>query len=163
MANGKNEYEANRRAAGAGEPFEDGDENNVARPGVAGGGAAFLPSTDRDSGGQSDASAAEGTVGAHGEMDITGAPAGTSGRGGPSGGSAAGQTLGGGTGGGAMASGGTGPGVTGPGPQSVESTLAVLGDNEPSTMQGGSGGASGTGGEGGSDAAGESATTGGSQ
>lgn len=160
MANGKNEYDADRQAAGAGRPRDDRDEaEDVSRPGVTGGGVNYLPDTGR--GQDSDAASAPGTVGAVGEMDFTGAPAGTAGTGGASGGSAAASSLGGGPGGGAMSTGGTGAGTAdAEGTQSVRNTLSALGDNEPSLMPGGSGGAGGTGGAGGSDAAGESATTG---
>ena len=131
------------------------------KPGVTGGGTNALPG----SGESSDASRADGTIGAVGEMDFTGAPAGTSGRGGVSGGSAAGESQGGGTGGGSVSGGGTGPGVSGAGPQSVESTTAFLGDREVSVpgsgagLAGSAGGAGGTGGAGGSDVAGDSAVT----
>lgn len=127
-----------------------GAEDGVARPGVTGGGANYLPESEDRAGARgenrgSDAAAAEGTVGAVGEMDFTGAPAGTSGAGGVSGGSPAGESRGGGTGEGAQSTGGTGPAPAqgDPGPQSAESTTAFLGDREASHT----GEASGTGGD----------------
>jgi hypothetical protein len=107
------------------------------------------------------AAIAEGTIGAVGEMDFTGAPAGTTGARHVSGARPAGVTQGGGTGDGSMTTGGTGPGIPEPGPQSVESTVAVLGDRKlgvgrDASGTGGMGGAGGTGGAGGSDAATES-------
>jgi len=98
-----------RFAAGSGgdrdgDPGEAGRDDS--RPGVTGGGANYLPTGAQTS----DASSAEGTIGAAGEMDVTGAPAGTAGSGGVSGGgSSAGTTEGGGPGGGARSGGGTGP------------------------------------------------------
>ena len=122
-----------------------GAEDDVSRPGVTGGGANYLPASDDRARAGSDAASAEGTTGAVGEMDFTGAPAGTSGAGGLSGGSPAGETRGGGTGEGAMSTGGTGPAPArgDAGPQSAESTTAFLGDREPSHT----GEASGTGGD----------------
>ncbi|HLM54652.1 MAG TPA: hypothetical protein VK422_00890 [Pyrinomonadaceae bacterium] len=111
--------------------FKEAERDGM-RPGeTAGGQGAVLPETGRaeDSG----ADRAEGTVGAVGEMDFTGAPAGPGGSSGPSGGSAAGETRGGGPGGGSASSGGAGAGTTGAGPQSVESTTAALDDREPAT------------------------------
>ncbi|HYO62844.1 MAG TPA: hypothetical protein VER08_04225 [Pyrinomonadaceae bacterium] len=154
----RNRDEADTFAAGTGGDDAERAEDDQMRPGVTGGGGVYLPETGRAEG---SADRAEGTVGAVGEMDFTGAPAGTAGTGGASGGSAAASSLGGGPGGGAMSTGGTGAGTAdAEGTQSVRNTLSALGDNEPSLMPGGSGGAGGTGGAGGSDAAGESATTG---
>jgi hypothetical protein len=133
LANAKSTHDADRQAAGAGSPHDETEDADVSRPGVTGGDATFLPESGRGQGREADASRAEGTVGAHGEMDFTGAPAGTSAGGGPSGGSAAAASLGGGPGGGAMATGGTGPGVSGPGPQSAESTLAALREDDDKT------------------------------
>ena len=162
MANGSTNDEADRRATGAGRPKDDPDDAGAdMRPGLTGGGANYLPETDRAGGAVGNAAAAEGTVGAVGEMDFTGAPAGTTGGAAASGGSGSGETRGGGPGGGAAASGGTGPGVAGAGPQSVESTLAVLGDRELSSAEpsptsfGGAGGAA----AGESDAASDDART----
>lgn len=91
-----------RFASGSGGD-RDGDagqaERDDFRPGVTGGGSNYLPTGAQTS----DASSAEGTVGAVGEMDLTGAPAGTSGE------SPTGETEGGGPGGGAKSGGGTGP------------------------------------------------------
>jgi hypothetical protein len=96
------EERPDRFAAGSGGDAEaDAAERDDFRPGVTGGGRNYLPEGGR----ASDASSAEGTVGAVGEMDLAGAPAGTA----SAGGSAAGVTEGGGPGGGAKSSGGTGP------------------------------------------------------
>ena len=142
-----------------------GKADNEMLPGVAGGDRTYLPQSDDTGVEGSNASSAEGTIGAVGEMDLTGAPAGTSGAGGISGGSSAGESQGGGPGGGAMSSGGTGPAAGDAGPQSIQSTVAFLGDRELSGGidaggTGGSGGAGGTGGAGGSDVAGDDALTG---
>jgi hypothetical protein len=130
--------EADRFAHGAGRTETHEAERDSFRPGETGGGQNVVPGTASSAGG---ADRAEGTEGAVGEMDFTGAPAGPAGGSGPSGGSAAGESLGGGPGSGSMTSGGTGPGVAGAGPQSIEATTAALGDMEPSA---GSGGASRT-------------------
>jgi hypothetical protein len=142
-----------------------GKADNEMLPGVTGGDRAYLPQSGGADVEGSNASSAEGTVGAVGEMDLTGAPAGTSGAGGISGGSSAGESQGGGPGGGAMSGGGVGPAAGDAGPQSIESTIAFLGDRELSGGNdaggtGGSGGAGGTGGAGGSDVAGDDALTG---
>ena len=130
--------EADRFAHGTGSTETKQAEKDSFRPGETGGGRTTLPDTGRAEAGGG-AAHAEGTEGAVGEMDFTGAPAGPGGGSGPAGGSAAGETQGGGPGGGTATSGGTGAGVAGAGPQSVESTTAALGDMEPSA---GSGGAS---------------------
>jgi hypothetical protein len=141
-----------------------GKADNEMLPGVKGGGRVYLPQSGDTGVEGSHASSAEGTIGAVGEMDLTGAPAGTGGGGGISGGSSAGESQGGGPGGGAMSSGGTGPAAGDAGPQSIESTMAFLGDRNLSggTDTGGTGGsgAGGTGGAGGSDVAGDDALTG---
>lgn len=93
-------FAAGTRGDRDGDPGEA--ERDDFRPGVTGGGSNYLPTGAPTS----DASNAEGTIGAVGEMDVTGAPAGS---GGVSGGSPAGATEGGGPGGGARSSGGTGP------------------------------------------------------
>ena len=77
-------------------------------PGVTGGDRTYLTGSGVQEKEGTAASSAEGTIGAVGAMDITGAPAGETGAGGAS---SAGETEGGGTGGGAKSSGGTGPGV----------------------------------------------------
>jgi hypothetical protein len=133
----KDEMDAPDRAAhGTGRTETHQAERDSFRPGETGGGQTTLPDTgraERDGG----AGHAEGTEGAVGEMDFTGAPAGPGGGSGPSGGSAAGESRGGGTPGGSTTLGGTGAGVAGPGPQSIESTTAALGDMEPSAGTGG--------------------------
>jgi len=123
--------EADRFAQGTGRTEKHEAERDGFRPGETGGGQNVVP--DTASAAPQGADRAEGTEGAVGEMDFTGAPAG------PGGGSAAGASQGGGPGGGAASSGGTGPGVAGAGPQSIEATTSALGDMEPSA---GSGGAS---------------------
>lgn len=164
MADEKTNREADRKVAtgGANQTDDDVDPYTL-MPGVVGRGSTVLPNSGRDD--ESSAARAEGTIGAAGEMDLTGRPAGTGGAAGMSGGSAAGASQGGGPGGGAASSGGAGPRAADAGPQSAESTLAALGDRELSNAPdaagiGGAGGASGTGGEGGSDAAPDSALTG---
>ncbi|HEX8189501.1 MAG TPA: hypothetical protein VF586_14190 [Pyrinomonadaceae bacterium] len=129
--------EADRFAHGTGRTEKHEAERDGFRPGETAGGQTTVPGTAPSSARGADR--AEGTEGAVGEMDFTGAPAGPGGASGPSGGSAAGESQGGGPQGGATSSGGTGPGVAGAGPQSVEATTAALGDMEPSA---GSGGAS---------------------
>ena len=134
-----------RFAHGTGRTETHEAERDGFRPGeTAGGTQATLPDTGRAERGGG-AAHAEGSEGAVGEMDFTGAPAGPGGGSGPSGGSAAGESRGGGTGGGASSGGGTGPGVAGAGPQSIEATTAALGDMEPSAGSS-SGGAGGVGG-----------------
>jgi hypothetical protein len=125
--------EADRFAHGTGRTETHEAERDGFRPGEYGGGQASVPGTAQAS--AQGADRAEGTEGAVGEMDFTGAPAG------PGGGSGAGESQGGGPQGGATSSGGTGPGAAGAGPQSIEATTAALGDMEPSA---GSGGASRT-------------------
>ena len=161
--------ETDRFASGTGRSDAEKTERDDTRPGVTGGGTTALPAVGQADAEGTTADSAEGTIGAVGEMDITGAPAGTSGTSGLSGTSAAGQSRGGGPGaGGATTTGGTGPGTkdSDPGPQSAASTIAFLGDRELSSIDsagtggaGGAGGAGGTGGAGGSDIAGENAKT----
>ena len=76
--------EADRFAAGTGRREEERAEDECMRPGVEGGGAAYLPETGRAARDGTPASHAEGTVGAVGEMGFTGAPAGPEGGTGPS-------------------------------------------------------------------------------
>ena len=162
MADEKTSKEADRFATG-GANQTDADVNpQELMPGVVGRGSTVLPNSGRND--ESSAARAEGTIGAVGEMDFTGRPAGTGGASSVSGGSGAGASQGGGPGG-AASTGGAGPRAADAGPQSVESTLSALGDRELSNAAnaagiGGAGGASGTGGEGGSDAAPDSALTG---
>lgn len=132
-----------RFAHGTGRTETHEAEKDGFRPGVEGGGPTTLPDTGRAEAGGTAAHAegwagAGAQAGAVGEMDFTGEPAGPGGGTGPSGGSASAETQGGGPGSGSVTSGGTGAGVAGPGPQSIESTTAVLGDTEsPSTGPGG--------------------------
>ena len=86
--------------------FKEAERDGM-RPGeTASANATALPETGRAE--ASGADRAEGTVGAVGESDFTGAPAGPGGSSGPSGGSAAGETRGGGPGGGSASAGGAG-------------------------------------------------------
>lgn len=135
MAEKERAGEADRFAHGTGRTETHEAERDGFRPGETGGGQTVVPGTASAAAGGADR--AEGTEGAVGEMDFTGAPAGPGGGSGPSGGSAAGESRGGGPGGGASSSGGTGPGVAGAGPQSIEATTAALGDMEPSAGAGG--------------------------
>jgi hypothetical protein len=67
-----------RFASGTGSAdVEEADQ--AVRPGVTGGARVNLPQSGAASAEGSTASSAEGTIGAVGEMDSTGAPAGTSG------------------------------------------------------------------------------------
>lgn len=166
MADEKENREADRFASGTGAATgADSAANDDMLPGVTGGGTTYVPDTGGSGSSTADAASVEGTIGAVGEMDITGAPAGTSGASTISGQSAGGETSGGGPGGGSVAGGGTGPAPSGPGgPQSAQSTLDALGDRElasggESGGAGSMGGAGGTGGAGGSDVAPESGTT----
>jgi hypothetical protein len=129
---------ADRYTAGTGGADTDtkAAEKDDMRPGVTGGGRTYLPETGRARAEGTGADQAEGTIGAVGEMDITGAPAGPGGGG--SGGS--GETQGGGPGGGAASSGGTGPASGDEGPQSIANTVAALNDREPSNETGSAGG-----------------------
>jgi hypothetical protein len=114
MTDSRND-EADRFASGT-RGAEAGDrENEDLMPGEIGGAQTFLPSDGRAEGEGTSAVSADNTVGAVGEMDFTGAPAGTSGAGDASGGSSTGASVGGGTGGGAMSGGGAGPGDGGNG------------------------------------------------
>jgi hypothetical protein len=101
--------EADRVAHGAGSTEAEQDENNQIMPGVVGGGVMYLPESGRAQAGSTGADHVEGTIGAVGEMDFTGASAGPGGASGPSGGMVADESQGGGTGGGAASGGGTGP------------------------------------------------------
>lgn len=140
MADERGKREADRFASGMRGADRDDAEGDV-MPGVTGGERTYLPGSGGTQGEGSAASGAEGTIGAVGEMDITGSPAGTASSGPVSGGSGAGQAEGGGPGGGAMSSGGTGPGTADAGgPQTIESTLERLGDRELAAGAGGAGG-----------------------
>lgn len=88
-----------RFASGAGSTDAE-KSDDTAMPGVKGGDETFLPQSGGAETEGSSASSAEGTIGAVGEMDLTGAPAGTSGAGG--GIRNGGKSEGGGPGGGAV-------------------------------------------------------------
>jgi hypothetical protein len=98
--------EADRIAGGATAATGNADEGNGGNddvmPGITGGGQTYLPSDGRADAGGTPATSAPGTIGAVGEMDFTGAPAGTSGANDAGQGSGAGSSVGGGTGGGSM-------------------------------------------------------------
>jgi hypothetical protein len=111
MANESDKREADRFASGTRGTDIDEAGNDGPNPGVTGGKRTYLPGSGGAEKEGSAASSAEGTIGAVGEMDITGAPAGATASGGVSGGSSAGASEGGGPGGGASSSGGTGPGT----------------------------------------------------
>ncbi|HZH29585.1 MAG TPA: hypothetical protein VEY11_02245 [Pyrinomonadaceae bacterium] len=106
MTNSRND-EADRTAGGTtgdaegGPKAGDGGSTDV-MPGVIGGGRMYLPSDGRAQAEGTPAASAPGTIGAVGEMDFTGAPAGTSGGNDAGAGSSEGASVGGGTGGGAM-------------------------------------------------------------
>ena len=94
--------EADRFASGTrGADTGDGETGDVF-PGEIGGAQTYLPSDGRAQTEGTPATAAPGTTGAVGEMDFTGAPAGTSGANDAGQGSGAGSSVGGGTGGGSM-------------------------------------------------------------
>src|SRR5215212_7730675 len=96
----KGDDRPDRFASGTGNDETGDSADNEVMPGVTGGGNLYLNESGRDEGAQgSGASSAEGTIGAVGEMDITGAPVEAGGSGG------AGETEGGGPGGGAMSKG----------------------------------------------------------
>jgi hypothetical protein len=158
MAEQKKDGEADRFASGTGRTDRDKAHQDDIAPGVTGGDTTYVPPAGPADTARESAASAEGTIGAVGEMDFTGAPAGTTGASHVSGASPAGITQGGGPGDGTMTTGGTGPGIPGPGPQSVESTVAILGDRELGVGRdaSGTGGMGGAGGTGASDAAAES-------
>lgn len=107
-SNNSRNDEADRIAGGTGGTPAGNDENEDIMPGVIGGGRLYLPSDGRAQTGGTPATAAADTIGAVGEMDFTGAPAGTSGAGDAGSGSGSGSPVGGGTGGGSMTTGGMG-------------------------------------------------------
>lgn len=78
MADEKTNREADRKVAtgGANQTDDDVDPYTL-MPGVVGRGSTVLPNSGRDD--ESSAARAEGTIGAAGEMDLTGRPAGTGG------------------------------------------------------------------------------------
>jgi hypothetical protein len=98
-----------RFAHGTGDVDTDDSAGSEIMPGVVGGGEMRLPGSGREGAEDSGAASAEGTIGAVGEMDITGAPAGAGGSS-----SRAGESEGGGPGGGSMSrGGGTAPAQSG--------------------------------------------------
>jgi len=98
MSDNRND-EADRIAGGT-DAGNGGNEDIM--PGEIGGAQTYLPSDGRAQSEGTPATAAPGTTGALGEMDFTGAPAGTSGANDAGAGSGAGSSAGGGTGGGSM-------------------------------------------------------------
>lgn len=109
MTDSSSNDEADRIAGGTGGADTDKRENEDLMPGVIGGGQTYLPSDGRAQGEGTTAASADNTIGAVGEMDFTGTPAGTSGASDVSGASGTAPSSGGGPGGGAM-SGGAGQG-----------------------------------------------------
>lgn len=101
--------EADRIAGGTGGASAASSESEDLMPGEIGGAQTYLPSDGRSESEGTTAVSADNTIGAVGEMDFTGAPAGTSGGADAGSGSSAGASVGGGTGGGAM----SGSGQTG--------------------------------------------------
>jgi hypothetical protein len=106
MTDSRND-EADRFASGTRGAGADDRENEDMMPGEIGGARTYLPSDGRAEGEGTPATSADNTIGAVGEMDFTGAPAGTSGAGDAGSGSSAGSSVGGGTGGGAMSTNGS--------------------------------------------------------
>jgi hypothetical protein len=98
----ENEDRADRFASGTGSTDAEPTGDEI-MPGVKGGNKTYLPRSGRSDVEESRASSAEGTIGAVGEMDLTGAPSGSSGGQEGTGGASsnAGQPQGGGPGGGA--------------------------------------------------------------
>ena len=91
MADEKTNRDADRKVATGGANQTDADvDPQTLMPGVVGRGQTVLPNSGRDD--ESSAARAEGTIGAAGEMDFTGRPAGTGGASGVSGGSGAGAS-----------------------------------------------------------------------
>ena len=88
-----------RFASGSGSTDAEKSDDEI-MPGVKGGDRVYLPQSAGTETEGSGASSAEGTIGAVGEMDLTGSPAGTSGARGGS--SSPGKSEGGGPGGGAV-------------------------------------------------------------
>lgn len=105
MSDSRND-EADRNAGGTGGTPAGNGENEDLMPGVTGGAQVYLPSDGRAETEGTPATSAPGTIGAAGEMDFTGAPAGTSGANDVGSGSGSGSPVGGGTGGGSMSSSG---------------------------------------------------------
>ncbi len=106
MSDNRND-EADRIAGGTGGAAAGGDGGSEdVMPGVIGGAQVYLPSDGRAETEGTPATSAPNTTGAGGEMDFTGAPAGTSGAHDAGAGSGAGSSVGGGTGGGSMSTSG---------------------------------------------------------
>src|SRR5215212_5882673 len=103
MVNEREKREADRFASGMRGTDIDEAGRDDPNPGVKGGERTYLTGSGGTEKEGSAASSAEGTIGAVGEMDITGAPAGSTASGGVSGASGAGESEGGG----ARTSGGT--------------------------------------------------------
>lgn len=93
------ENRPDRFASGAGSTEAEKSDEEI-MPGVTGGKKNYLPQSGSMEAEGANASSAEDTIGAIGEMDLTGAPAGTSGAGSVSG--SPGKSEGGGPGGGAV-------------------------------------------------------------
>jgi hypothetical protein len=102
MSDSSRNDQADRIAGGTGVTPKRTGENEDIMPGEIGGGRLYLPSDGRAETGGTPATAAANTTGAVGEMDFTGAPAGTSGAHDAGAGSGASSSVGGGTGGGSM-------------------------------------------------------------
>ncbi|HEX8456750.1 MAG TPA: hypothetical protein VF656_05445 [Pyrinomonadaceae bacterium] len=94
--------EADRFAGATGASDAGNGENEDMMPGTTGGTQTYLPSDGRAQTEGTPAASAPDTIGAVGEMDFTGKPAGTSGAGDTGSGTSAGAPVGGGTGGGSM-------------------------------------------------------------
>lgn len=125
MADEREKRERDGFASGMRGTDIDEAETNDLMPGVVGGERTYLTGSGAEESAGTAASSREGTLGAVGEMDITGAPAGAASPGAMSGG--AGATEGGGTGGGARSSGGTGPGTSAAGGTDVAGEDASTG------------------------------------
>jgi hypothetical protein len=98
----EDENRPDRFASGTGSTDSEKSDDEI-MPGVTGGDRVYLPQSGGERAEGAGASSAEGTIGAVGEMDLTGAPAGTSGAGGVNGGSSdTVKSEGGGPGGGAV-------------------------------------------------------------
>ncbi|HEX9918940.1 MAG TPA: hypothetical protein VGA87_07225 [Pyrinomonadaceae bacterium] len=105
MTDSRND-EADRKAGGTGGTDAGDGGNEDVMPGVIGGAQVYLPSDGRAESEGTPATSAPNTTGAVGEMDFTGAPAGTSGANDAGSGSGAGSSVGGGPGGGSMSTNG---------------------------------------------------------
>src|SRR5919205_2657296 len=99
MSDEREKREADRFASGTRGTDADEAAKDDPNPGVTGGERTYLTGSGAREKEGTAASSAEGTIGAVGEMDITGAPAGATGAGSTSGASGSGESEGGGTGG----------------------------------------------------------------